>query len=53
MEARDYRYPGEEFEQWDSFSLERDGRILTSEATLPIEHAHGYDFQYPLNVPYR
>lgn len=51
IEARDYLNPVEEFEPFDSFEVERDGRVVETEATLPIERVHGYDFSYPLNAP--
>lgn len=51
IEARDYWNPVEEFKPFDSFEVERDGRVVETEATLPVERVHGYDFSYPLNAP--
>jgi len=49
VEARAYSDPTVEFEPFDSFDVSRDGRVLTTEATLPVERLHGYDVGFPLD----
>lgn len=50
MEARNYWYVDEEPVPFDSYEVDRDGRVVETEATLPIERARAHDFADPLRI---